>query len=805
MRDDLVLMHAGERVLSRVTEAHVAEGLSLSETIEAVREALAEKFGADGTWIWPRDVDTDTVVYELENGTGCETYQVGYTIDDAGTVTISDDTPTKVEVKTEFVPVQESRSIVTAGRVLERTDPGTDGPRIFRMRMIDAGTSRNGYRYPARVLESAATLYEGAKAFDHHRTLAELSSSSIAGLAGYWRNVEAAPDGLDGDLVLLPSAQHVAEALDMSYLAQQDGLPPTIGVSHDVQMLHEPAQEGGRTVREAVEIIAVLSTDVVADPSAGGRVTRVVAGGFGSEPPTKETSMTLKELLDLLRGATSEDRAALLSEHEAVLTAAGFTAEDVPTLIGESPAPAAEGEPAAEAAGEKEPVLAGAQESYQRGSLGASMIVREAVRAAGLPESFEQQVAADLPERFTEADIVSRVQIVQRVTESLEQGGLGSRSRTGSQVAVGAEHADKQVERLAATFRGDFQGGFSRISEAYTAITGLPYRPVDQAFAAEMIRESWQGPGITGARVTESLDSTSWGQVLADVMHKRIVELYQGSKWMDWTKLATTFPVPDFRDQKLVQVGEFASLPTVNEGAPYQALTSPGDVQETYGVDKRGGTEDYTFEMAKNDDLRALVTIPARLARIAAYTLYAAIFDGIIANPTMGQDSTALFHADHGNTGTTALSQAGLSTTRQKMRDQAAYGDSDRKLGLIQKYLLIPNELEELGNQLCTSAVAVPSTAAGPSDTPNIHRGLEPIVVDRWTDATDWYTTCDPADHPLIEVGFLDGKQDPELFVQDDPTSGSAFSADKVTWKLRHTWGFAVVDFRGFQRMVVAG
>lgn len=804
MRDGLVLMHAGERVISRVTEAHVAEGLSLSETIEAVREALSEKFGADGTWIWPRDVDVDTVVYELENATGCETYRVGYTIDDAGTVTISDDAPTKVEVRTEFVPVKESRSIVTAGRVLERTAPDGEGPRIFRMRMIDAGTSRNGYRYPARVLEAAATLYEGAKAFDHHRTLAELSSSSIAGLAGYWRNVEAAPDGLDGDLVLLPSAQHVAEALDMSYLAQQDGLPPTIGVSHDVQMLHEPAQEGGRTVREAVEIIAVLSTDVVADPSAGGRVTRVVAGGFGSETPTKETSMTLKELLDLLRGAKSEDRAALLSEHEAVLTAAGFTAEDVPTLIGETSETTTE-TTSEETTETQEPVLAGAQESYQRGTLGAGMIVREAVRSAGLPEEFEQLVAADLPERFTEADIVSRVAIVQRVTESQERRGLGRQSVTGSQVAVGSEHSDKQVERLAATFRGDFQGGFSRISEAYTAITGLPYRPVDQAFAAEMIRESWQGPGITGARVTESLDTTSWGQVLADVMHKRIVELYQGSKWMDWTKLATTFPVPDFRDQKLIQVGEFASLPTVSEGAPYQALTSPGDVQETYNVDKRGGTEDYTFEMAKNDDLRALVTIPQRLARIAAYTLYATIFDGIVANPTLSQDSTALFHADHGNTGTTALSQAGLATTRQKMRDQAAYGDTDRKLGLIQKYLLVPNELEELAYQLATSNVAVPSTPAGPSDTPNIHRGLEPIVVDRWTDATDWYTTCDPADHPLIEVGFLDGKQDPELFVQDDPTSGSAFSADKVTWKLRHTWGYSVVDFRGFQRMVVAG
>ena len=57
-----------------------------------------------------------------------------------------------------------------------------------------------------------------------------------------------------------------------------------------------------------------------------------------------------------------------------------------------------------------------------------------------------------------------------------------------------------------------------------------------------------------------------------------------------------------------------------------------------------------------------------------------------------------------------------------------------------------------------------------------------------------------PADHPLIEVGFMDGRIDPELFMQDDPTVGSVFSADKVTWKLRHIYGLTAVDYRGFQR-----
>lgn len=787
---------------SRVTEAaRVVEGLSLSQTIEAVGDALKEKFGAGSLWIWPRDVTETSVVYELETETECQTYQVDYTVDEAGTVTISDTPPVKVEVKTEFVPAQESRRDFVAGRVVERKGSTAEGGRIFGMQIIEAGTSRNGIRYPESVLAAAAGRYEGAKAFDHHRTLAELETSTITGLVGHWRNVESNGAGLVGDLVLLPSAVHTAEALDQSLVAQEAGLPPVIGVSHDVQMSHTPATEGGRQIREATEIRNVLSVDVVADPSAGGRVTRVVAGGISSDPPNKENSMTFQELLKLwAAAATAEDRKALLDEHGAVLESTGYTVDQMPDLAkiaglevagAESPADP----PAADAPAEAE--LVGAQESYQRGTLGAGMIVREAVRAAGLPEEFEQQVAADLPARFTEADVVSRVGIVQRVTESIEKRGLGGRSRTGSQVHVGAEDFDKKRDKLDATFAGRWQEGYTRLSEAFSDITGQPYRPLTDVVVHEIMRESFMGGRD---RVSESLSSTSWGEVLADAMNKRMKDIYAGGTWSDWRKIVSTYPVTDFRSQKLIQVGEFASLPTVNEGAPYQPLTSPTDQQATYTPTKKGGTEDFTWEAAKNDDLRQLVTIPVRMARVAQFTLYSTVFGILSSNATLTTDSLALFHATHANTTAVALSQTNLSSLRQKMRDQAAYGDTTRALGMLPKYLVVPNELEELAYQLCMSAVAVPSTPAGPSNTPNIHQGLEPIVVDILTDANDWFLVGDPSVSPTIEVGFMDGKEDPELFVQDDPTVGSGFTADKVTYKLRHAWGYGIVDYRPFQR-----
>lgn len=786
----------------RVTEAaRLAEGVSLSQTIEAVGDALKEKFGSpDGmTWIWPRDVTDTDVVYELEDGQSCETYQVGYTIDDAGVVTISDTAPVKVEVKTEFVAVKESKRDFFPGRVLERKGVTADGGRIFLMQMIDAGTSRNGVHYPESVLAAAAPLYEGAKAFDHHRTMAELTSSSVVGLCGSWRGVFPNEGGLAGELHLVPSAVAIAEALEQSLDAQAAGLPPVIGVSHDVQM-DPPVEriENGRRVREATSITNVLSTDVVADPSAGGRAIRVVAGGIGSEPPNKETSpMKYKELLEKLRAAkTPEDRAALLAEHADVLEAAGFTADEAETqaMAGAEVEVVAGAEgTGAEAEGGDTPTEV--TESFDRGAPLAGLIIREAVRAAGLPDRFVGHITQDLPARITEADVVDRVRTVQRTIESLEKDGMTPRVPG---IKVGAEDLDKKREKLDATFRMDWGNGYTRLSEAYSDVTGRPYRPMTDDAAAEIIRESWAGP--MPGRVSESLDSTSWGEVLADAMHKRIVELYNGGGWQDWKKIARTFPVTDFRTQKLIQVGEFTSLPTVDEGSPYQALTSPSDTQNTYSPTKKGGTEDFTYEAAKNDDLRALVTIPTRLARLAAWSVYYNIFSILSANTATTADGVVLFHSTHANTTAVALAQAGLTSLRQKMRDQAAYGDTTRALGIKPKFIVVPNELEEMAWSLANSANAIPATTPGASNVPNLHAGVEPIVVDFYTDANDWYAVCDPDQNPTIEVGFMDGKEDPELFLQDDPKTGSVFSADKVTWKLRHTYGYGLVDYRGFQR-----
>jgi hypothetical protein len=114
--------------------------------------------------------------------------------------------------------------------------------------------------------------------------------------------------------------------------------------------------------------------------------------------------------------------------------------------------------------------------------------------------------------------------------------------------------------------------------------------------------------------------------------------------------------------------------------------------------------------------------------------------------------------------------------------------------------LIVPTDLEELAWQLCMSAVAIPGTGNDPADRPNLHQGLEPIVIDYWSDSNDWFLACDPQMCPTIEVGFYQGREEPEIFTQSDPNVGSMYDADKVTYKIRHAYNGAVVEHRGVQR-----
>jgi len=71
-------------------------------------------------------------------------------------------------------------------------------------------------------------------------------------------------------------------------------------------------------------------------------------------------------------------------------------------------------------------------------------------------------------------------------------------------------------------------------------------------------------------------------------------------------------------------------------------------------------------------------------------------------------------------------------------------------------------------------------------------------------DENNYYCSANPSDVEGIEIGFLGGRQEPEILVQDQPTVGNVFVYDTIRYKVRHEYGGAVVNSRAFAAAIVA-
>lgn len=303
---------------------------------------------------------------------------------------------------------------------------------------------------------------------------------------------------------------------------------------------------------------------------------------------------------------------------------------------------------------------------------------------------------------------------------------------------------------------------------------------------------------MTMTNFAEAVTTSTFGNILGAAMHRSLVREYATliERSSVWHKIVQTVPLTDFRTQNRARLGGYGvPLPTVNEGAPYTALTSPPDENIQYVPTKLGGTETVTLEAIRNNDVGLIREIPQKLAIAAERTLADFVLDMLRTNPTI-YDGVALFHASHGNLGATALSAVSVSAAFVAMQKQAEAG-SGRRLNLQGKFLLVPPDLEELGFNLFQRNTN--------NDKFYIQtQGIEVLPVINWTDTNDWVLACDPRDLPCIEIGFMDGNQEPDIFLQDLPTAGSFFSNDQITFKIRHIYGGAVKDYRGLYKAVVA-
>lgn len=420
-------------------------------------------------------------------------------------------------------------------------------------------------------------------------------------------------------------------------------------------------------------------------------------------------------------------------------------------------------------------------------------------RLAGLalPESARTFIRAQLRGRmFDGAEIDQAVEAIRGLLGGVAATGViaGAGQHRGARVTLtGRERIQAAVDRLFGLELPERLSDVPRLSgirEAYTVLTG------DRFFTGRPVIEE---SALEANEVTTSI----MADVLTDTLNKRLIKDYQSQvRW--WEPICSRVPLRDMRTQTRVLLSDFASLATVAENGAY-ANAAWGDTKETYSLGKKGNLVYVTLETIINDDLRAVTRIPTKLASAATVTINEYVANLFTQSSGTGPTMTDGYHVfdatNHGgNYVTTALGSASLQAAMIAMAKQA--NSASKRLGLIGRYLLVPPDL------MYTAAIITGTdrvTGSANNDINPIAGRVVPVFVPNLTDATDWYLMAAPAQIECLEMGFLNGREEPEILVQDSPTDGSVFTNDSITFKVRHIYGGGWLDYRGAYGAVVAG
>jgi hypothetical protein len=314
------------------------------------------------------------------------------------------------------------------------------------------------------------------------------------------------------------------------------------------------------------------------------------------------------------------------------------------------------------------------------------------------------------------------------------------------------------------------------------------------------------------AVLRESGATTDFANYLAAVIGKRLMITYREVSAV-WQRYTNNYDLPDFKPISFTGIGESPDLLPFEEGGTYLDSPLAQRAGPTLTLDTFGRLFSITRKALINDDLGQLRDQPARFGRAAGRTLSRSIVKKLESNP-LAYDGTALFDPTHGN----------LLTGAGNALSETALGAADTLLGLqtddqgnpidLQPYLiLIPRNLVLTLRRILQSTNVVVTgmlTAASPATTvgeTNVMQGYADFAVERYlTDPNDWYVFANPAEAPVIAVGFLNGVQNPAIMLRDpgmilvlggggrDPYS---MEFDEVVWKVRHDWGTAIIDWRG--------
>lgn len=663
----------------------------------------------------------------------------------------------------------------------------------WRVQVVQYGLGKDGrINWPREPLVAALPLYDGARVFalidSQHQAAAKPFGKSVREMVGWLKDPVDTGTGIEADLYILKSAQWLRDGLVDSH---QRGNPTLFGLSHDIAARARTVMVAGKKVKEPVSIHGV-EVDVVYEPTNNGTFIKMAAASSGRE----ENEMLREKLLAALKTARPQVYATINQET--------VTDEELIGLLAAVPAGGADQK------GLDERIQAAVTAALATGKgssatdeelkklqvlVAAGTLDRE-LKECGLPEVCQADLRARFGGQVFNAEHLQAA--IKTEKEKIDQltGAGGVHGAGGVRVErEGGEKLQAACDKMLGV----------RVDDKFKDITPLKsLRAAYVAMTGDTEVRGYLEPGAS-QRLQAAYGTATFAYVLGNTLYRRMCQDYREQGDFGVARLVgpNIRNARDFRTLESVRIGYYGDLPDADPATEdYADLGEVSDERVEYALNQKGGLITINRVMIINDDMRVVEKIISRLPRAARRTLAKRVWAKVIGNATYKGDNKAIFHADHNNLGATAYGIVSALAAKTAMAQQAEPGSGER-LMLRPVTVAFPSELFGLVknvNDFNPQAVAI-------GDGNSMYGYFRPegmIECPFMTDPSDWMMFADPSEVEILELAFLNGQQEPEMFVANQPTQGQMFVADQIQYKIRHEYETEIVDYRGAYKAVVA-
>ncbi|MFG1262354.1 prohead protease/major capsid protein fusion protein [Xanthobacter aminoxidans] len=271
--------------------------------------------------------------------------------------------------------------------------------------------------------------------------------------------------------------------------------------------------------------------------------------------------------------------------------------------------------------------------------------------------------------------------------------------------------------------------------------------------------------------------------IFSGAINTRLEASYQAAQPV-YRQIARQQNFMDFRAHDVLRAGDFPMLQKITQAGEIK-FGSFGEKKETVMVAPYGIQFALTRQMLVNDNLGAIDQILAGQGTTVALFEETTFFamKGT-TGPTLKEDNTAVYHANHGNLAGagTAIDVANLSAGRAGLRKMKRLDGNP--MNLAPRILLVGPD-KETEAQLITAQVT-------PTQASNVNpfSGTLETVVSSMIAGNAWELYSDLTFGANWQWGLLDGYTAPRLRIEEP------FGVSGVAVSLEHDFGCGAIDFR---------